>query len=175
MTRSPTLAGHTARTTTLTCTLTAVGLLALGCAPAGENGESPPDTAATTAADTVPAGEMTGTDEGDTATGADTMEAPPARAGTVSADTGGRTWPRGGYMVYLREGIDPDSVAADHGVDSVSVEPTLPGFYARLTAEQATALGRDERVRQMAKQIEEEAPPEPREIPTVGEADTASG
>lgn len=177
MTRSHTLAGLTARTTTLACTLAAVGLLALGCAPGGEGGESPPDTAAATVEDTVPAGEITEIDEGDTATGADTMEAHPhhAPAGTVSAETGGRTWPRGGYMVYLREGVDPDSVAAEHGVDSVSVEPTLPGFYARLTAEQATALGRDERVQEMAKQIEEEAPPEPREIPTVGGADTASG
>lgn len=175
MTRSHTLAGLTARTTTLACTLGAAGLLALGCAPSGDGGETPPDTTAATAEDTVPAGEMTEPAEGDTATGMDTMEAHHAPPGTVSADTGGRTWPRGGYMVYLREGVDPDSVAADHGIDSVSVESTLPGFYARLTAEEATALGRDERVEQMAKQIEEEAPPEPREIPTAGEADTASG
>lgn len=175
MTRSDTFPGLSARTTTLACTLGAVGLLALGCTPGGEDGETPSDTAAATVEDTVPAEETTGIDEGDTATGVDTMEAQHAPAGTVSADTTGRTWPRGGYMVYLREGVDPESVAADHGLDSVSVEPTLPGFYVRLTAEEATALGRDERVEQMAKQIEEEAPPEPRELPTVGGADTASG
>jgi len=76
-------------------------------------------------------------------------------------------------MVYVRRGASPDSVAADHGVDSLRPVPELPGFYARLTADQARSLTGDDRVREMARQIEGEPMPEPRTMPT-GE-DTASG
>lgn len=194
-TRPELLTGPTARTTTaLTCTLAAAGFLALGCAPGEGDGEGASDTAAATGADTAGGVDTAArpgrtvrdtlvTDTGRAGDAPDTLvfqrerEAATETTDTVAADTAPtRSWPAGGYMVYLREGVVPDSVAADHGVEPESLEPTLPGFYARLTAEQATALGRDERVKEMAKQIEERPLPEPRKIPTGADGtDTASG
>ena len=172
----------------LAVTLTAATLVA-GCGPAAETGDEAseaPDTMApgpaadtaageaprgadTAAIDTLPAGAV----DTSAAAGEGGTEDAEAGADTASADSVAPAPGPGAYMVYVRRGASPDSVAADHGVDSLRLVPELPGFYARLTAEQARSLAGDDRVREMARQIEGEPMPEPRTMP-MGE-DTASG
>lgn len=170
--------------------LAAAALLAAGCGQAGSpGGEVGGDTAAVAAGgDTAPADVRAadtmetapdGPAEADTAdrggpAPTDTAPTAAARADTAVSDTAGRRWPPGGYMVYVRRGENPDSVAAAYGVRPDTVLAGLPGFYARLTAEQASCLARDERVKELARQIEERRPmDEPRGIPVA--PDTAGG
>lgn len=175
--------GTSVPVTRLAAALVLTAALAAACGPTEEAGEaSPPDTLAPGPSDTAAAAD---TAVPDTLPDVDTLgsggpaaedpasEGGAGRADTAPADTAGPTRPAGRYMVYVRRGAVPDSVAADHGVDSLRVVPELPGFYARLTAEQATSLVRDERVRDMARQIEGRAMPEPQTLPSEG--DTAPG
>lgn len=166
--------------------LAAAVLLAAGCGAGQDGGEEgpPPDTT-TAAADTAaPADSPTApadgpAEEADSAAEAADSVAPspdtaPAVAEEPAADTADRRWQPGGYLVYLRSGESPDSVAAAHGVEPDTVLAGLPGFYARLTADQAGALALDERVRELARQLEERPMPEPRGMPTGG-GDTTGG
>lgn len=165
----------------LAAALVLTAALAAACGPAEEAGEaSSPDTLAPGPSDTAAAGDTAAPDtlpDAGPPGGADTLGADrnAGRADTAPADTAGPTRPPGRYMVYVRRGAVPDSVAADHGVDSLRLVPELPGFHARLTAGQATSLARDERVRDMARQIEgDRAPPEPRQMP-AGRDTTGGG
>lgn len=178
----------TSRTASI-LTAALLGLAAAGCGPSEEPGaaDAPAgDTAArpgteapaAEAPDTVGAAPAPDTADGAEAPAVDqpaeTAAAAPAPDDTAPApDTVSRRWVPGGYMVYVRRGESPDSVAADHGVRPDTVLAGLPGFYARLTAEQAGSLARDERVRQLARQLEERPAREPRTIPSA--PDTGGG
>lgn len=165
-----------------------LGLAAVGCGPAEEPGaaDAPAgDTAARPGTEAPAAGAPDTVGAAPAPDTADDTEAPavdqpadtaaaPARGDTApAADTVTRRWVPGGYMVYVRRGESPDSVAADHGVRPDTVLADLPGFYARLTADQAGSLARDERVRQLARQLEERPAREPRTIPSA--PDTGGG
>lgn len=177
-------AGRHARTTAaaLPLLLAAAGLLAAGCGAQQDAGEEGPpdtlaaaadDTAAAASADTV-AADTAGAEDAPADTGAGAGVDTAAGSGGAVVDTADRRWPPGGYVVYLRRDEIPDSVAADHGVEPDTVLAELPGFYARLTADQAGGLARDERVRELARQLEERPTPGPRGMPSGG-GDTTGG
>lgn len=172
-------------------------LLTAACGPVDEAGREGPDTLTAhdtqatrdspadtlgPAADTVAGNLEVRVDSpaADSVAAADTTEAAPRAAADTSPeqaeeDTAGRRMSPGGYVVYVRRGESPDSVAAAYGVEPDTVLSGLPGFYARLTAEQATCLSRDARVRELARQLEERPLPEPRGMPTGGDTTSSEG